>query len=32
MANETIKNYHINGEKISAKNVQQLILFGKNYE
>jgi len=32
MVNETIKNYHINGEKISAKNVQQLILFGKNYE
>ena len=29
---ETIKNFHVNGEKVSAKYVRQLILFGKDDE
>ena len=30
LRNDKIKNHHISGETVSAKNIQQLILFGKN--
>jgi hypothetical protein len=32
VTSETIKNFHVSGEEISAKYVRQLILFGKDNE